>query len=171
MESRTLSARFGFLLLLMILGIFSRLIIHWPNFTAVGAIALIGGAQLRPRALAPILTLSILVLSDLVLGFYQGFGVVYLSFLLIGIQGVFMNFHKKSSILAHSIGASVLFFLVTNFSVWMSSGMYALDFSGLILCYFNALPYLLNFALGTVVFGMGLHFIMSWADRKIFRLA
>ena len=57
-----------------------------------------------------------------------------------------------------SIGASVLFFLVTNFAVWLTSPFYTPDFQGLMACYTAGLPFLKNGLAGdlfytTVFFG------------------
>ncbi|MBK7608266.1 MAG: hypothetical protein IPI18_14115 [Saprospiraceae bacterium] len=58
---------------LLLAGIFSRMIPHVPNFTAVGATALFAGAMLRPGWLSMALPLMILWLSDLFLnnGMYK----------------------------------------------------------------------------------------------------
>jgi hypothetical protein len=168
MEKRMTTARYGFIVLLLILGLVTRLLPHWPNFTALGAIALFGGAQLKPNWLAPLVTFGILLVSDFILGFYSGFGFIYIAFFLISIQGLFMKSKKASNVLAHSVLATLSFFLISNFGVWLSSGMYSKDISGLIMCYASALPYSLNFLAGTLVFGFALHYSIKWADSKLF---
>lgn len=40
------------------------------------------------------------------------------------------------------LGAALLYWLVTNFGVWLSAGYYPFTFSGFILCYQMALPFL-----------------------------
>ena len=50
----------------------SRLIPHWPNFTPVMAIALVGGATLSRRSLAILVPLLAMVLSDVALGAVMG---------------------------------------------------------------------------------------------------
>ena len=44
--------------------------------------------------------------------------------------------------------ASVLFFVASNFAVWLFSGMYTLDGAGLTRCYTAALPFFRNTLLG-----------------------
>src|SRR5690606_41641949 len=39
-----------------------------------------------------------------------------------------------------AIGTSSVFFIVSNFGTWISSGMYSLDLAGLAQCYTMALP-------------------------------
>ncbi|SVB25226.1 uncharacterized protein METZ01_LOCUS178080, partial [marine metagenome] len=79
MMIKKLSVRHLILAWLLILAAFSRLIPHPPNFTALGAMALFGGAYVSSRTLAIILPLGALWVSDLILNnlvyteFYQGF--------------------------------------------------------------------------------------------------
>ncbi|HEX5625254.1 MAG TPA: DUF6580 family putative transport protein, partial [Saprospiraceae bacterium] len=41
-----------------------------------------------------------------------------------------------------SLGASVIFFIMSNFGVWLgSTTLYSKDLSGLSLCYVNAIPF------------------------------
>ncbi len=48
----------------------SRLVPHAPNFTAVGAIALFGGATFEKRWCAVTVPLVAMVISDLLLGLF-----------------------------------------------------------------------------------------------------
>ena len=50
----------------------SRLIPHWPNFTPVMAIALVGGALYADHLRSVAIPLIAMVLSDLVLGILMG---------------------------------------------------------------------------------------------------
>jgi hypothetical protein len=51
-----------------------------------------------------------------------------------------------------SLSSSMLFFIISNFGVWISSGMYAKTWSGLIECYIMAIPFYQNSMAGDVVF-------------------
>jgi hypothetical protein len=53
-----------------------------------------------------------------------------------------------STVGAGAVGSSALFFVGTNFAVWVSSGMYEHTLSGLVSCYVAALPFLRNSLLG-----------------------
>ena len=171
MNASPSSHRWLYVLALLLIALFSRFVPHWPNFTALGAVALIGGSQLKPYWLAPLVTFGALILSDLILGFYSGFSVVYLAFLLICIQGMWMRMDKRSHLFGHSLVASTLFFLITNGAVWYANPMYSQDVSGLILAYAAGLPFFLNFLLGTVVYGFGLSFALRLVDRKAIQLS
>ncbi|MBI4343638.1 MAG: hypothetical protein HY601_02355, partial [Candidatus Omnitrophica bacterium] len=71
---------------LLLLGVVARLVPHPPNATPVMAIALFGGTYLSKRW-ALLLPLAILVLSDLVLGWYPGISFTWGAFLLTGLLG------------------------------------------------------------------------------------
>ena len=171
MNASPFSRRWVYVFALLLIALFSRFVPHWPNFTALGAVALIGGSQLNPYWLAPLVTFGALILSDLILGFYSGFSMVYLAFLLICIQGMWMKTDKRSHLFGHSLVASSLFFLITNGAVWYANPMYSQDVSGLILAYAAGLPFFLNFLLGTVVYGLGLSFALRLVDRKAIQLS
>ena len=70
-----------------------RVIPHPPNFAPIGALALFGGAAL-PGVWAFAVPLAALVLSDAVLGFYQGWVWVYGSFVLIVFIGTALSFSR-----------------------------------------------------------------------------
>jgi hypothetical protein len=85
-----------FALVLVFFAAFSRLIPHAPNFTPVIAIALFSGAYLKKRY-AFLVPVAALLLSDLVLGFYDlgSMAVVYGTILLIVAVGLILE--KKIS--------------------------------------------------------------------------
>ena len=49
-----------------------------------------------------------------------------------------------------------IFFIVTNFAVWLGSSMYSQDINGLISCYIMALPFFQNTLLSAVMYGLGM---------------
>ena len=136
-----------------------RLVPHPPNFTPIGAMALFSGAYLGRRALAFVAPLAALLLSDLVLGFYHGQATVYFSVALIVMIG--MVALKRVSPLrvgGAAITSSVLFFVITNFGMWLFSGFYPRTLPGLEACYIAAVPFFQNTLAGdlfyaTLLFG------------------
>jgi len=122
-----------------------RLVPHPPNFSPIDAMALFGGSYLGRRWLAFAAPIGALLVSDLVLGFYPGMLVQYGAVALIVGLGIF-GLRRRSAIRigGAALGASLLFFLVTNFAVWASSGMYAHTAAGLASCYVAAIPFLQN---------------------------
>ena len=138
----------------VLLGVFTRVIPHPPNMTAIGAIALFSGAFFFDKRLAFILPTIILLLSDLLLGF-QPILSVYVSFLIIVSLGFILSKkHTTISIINMSLLASLIFFIITNFSVFISSALYPKTMIGLIECYTLAIPFFLNTLIGNVVYSL-----------------
>ena len=50
--------------------------------------------------------------------------------------------------------ASLIFFLTSNFGVWLLSNWYPKSFAGLVMCYEAALPFFRNTLLSTLLFGL-----------------
>ena len=131
-----------------------RLIPHPPNFTPIGAMALFSGAYLgRKGVIAFAAPLGALLLSDLVLGFYRGMPTVYFSVALVVIIG-WLSLRRVSPIRigAAAIASSVLFFVVTNFGMWLSSGFYPRTLAGLEACYVAAIPFFQNTVAGDLFY-------------------
>ena len=131
-----------------------RLVPHPPNFTPIGAMALFSGAYLGRRgAVALVAPLGALFLSDLVLGFYRGMPTVYFSVALIVIIG-WLALQRVSPIRVGgaAIASSVLFFVLTNFGMWLSSGFYPRTLAGLEACYVAAIPFFQNTVAGDLFF-------------------
>lgn len=78
---------------------------------------------------------------------------VYFCFVINILLGVWIS--KKPTvlrILGTTILASTIFFIVTNFGVWLVGGLYPASVQGLALCYINAIPFARNTLLGDLVF-------------------
>ncbi|EQA45591.1 hypothetical protein LEP1GSC050_3129 [Leptospira broomii serovar Hurstbridge str. 5399] len=138
---------------LLALAVLSRFLPHLPNFTPVLAISLFGGVYFTNRWVALLLPLGIMMISDAVIGFHSLVPVVYGMFILFAIAGRQLRENLTVGRLAITgLGGSVLFFLVTNFFVWLTSGMYSLDLGGLVTCYIAAIPFFQNSLLGDLVY-------------------
>ena len=131
----------------------TRLIPHPPNMTAVAAVALFGGAYFSEKWLAFLVPLTAMLLSDLVLGFYRHMEGVYLSFALIVVIGLWLQNRRSPTAIAGAVLlSSVLFFVVTNFSVWALGTMYPRTWDGLAACYVAAIPFFRNEMLGDFLY-------------------
>ena len=136
-----------------------RLVPHPPNFMPVGAMALFSGAYFGRRALAFAAPLGALLLSDAVLGFYHGMATVYAADLLIVVIGsMALSRRSPMRIGLAAVGSSVLFFAVTNFGMWLWSGIYPRTLAGLETCFVAAVPFFQNTLAGdlfysTLLFG------------------
>jgi hypothetical protein len=130
---------------LIIFTILSRLLPHTYNFTSVGALSLFAGATL-PNKIAWLVPCIALLITDAITGLYH-FSVmvfVYAGFILCTLLGRYTLSHKKSflRITGSSLLAAVIFYLLSNFGMWLSGLNYPLTFAGLIECYIQGLPYL-----------------------------
>ena len=139
-----------------------RLLPHAPNFTPVIALAIFSGAMIPNKSLAVALTLAAMFLSDLFLGLHSTMTVVYVSLILIVLLSSLLqktslladrklSLKSLASLLGFSVFSSLVFFLFTNFGVWVLQDMYPKTMSGLMLCYVAALPFL-NATITSTVF-------------------
>ncbi len=139
-------------IILLVIGIASRLVVHIPNFTPVIALSLFGGVYLKERE-AKYLPLVLLAVSDLILGLHNTMIFTWGSIFVISLMGVALKKNKTSkSIFANSLWASLLFFVVTNLGVWIVSGMYPLTLSGLTECFVLAIPFFRTEVLSTLIY-------------------
>ena len=137
--------------LLVLLGAFSRLIPHPPNFVALGALALYSGARL-PRRWAWAVPIGAMTLSDVFLDVGTGRSAVslvrvtiYATFAAIVLAGRGLRERAGTRRLAaFSLGASVLFFITSNFAEWIADPKYPKTAAGLALCYLAAIPFFWN---------------------------
>lgn len=165
-------ANFVVVLFIVLIGIILRLIPHAPNFTPIAAIALFGGVYFSKR-IAIVLPVLAMAVSDIFIGFYdlKIMAAVYGSFLLSVILGFWLKNHKKwHTVAGAAILSSILFFLITNFAVWVFTPWYAKTFSGIIQCYIMALPFFRNTLLGDLfyasVFFGAYELIEVWIKKR-----
>src|SRR4051812_2088705 len=79
---------------------FARLIPHPWNFTPVASMALFGGACFAEKKFAFVVPMMALILSDLFLGFYSTWAVVYFAFALTVLLGMTLRKNKTVSRIA-----------------------------------------------------------------------
>ena len=148
-----------------------RLVPHPPNFTPIGAMALFSGAYLGRRGLAFVAPLGALLLSDLVLGFYHGMVTVYATVALIVLVGwVALARVSPIRVGAAALASSVLFFIITNFGMWLFSGFYPLTVAGLGACYVAAIPFFQNTVAGDLSYSALLFGGFALLERTVPRL-
>jgi len=153
MENKIITPRLVLIVSAIIAGAFMRLMPHWPNFTPIAGIALFGAAYINRKDLAILIPLAALFLSDLVLGLHAFLIPVYASFALTAVLGFSLRKKRSSStVILASIASSILFFVITNFAVWMIGMNFTKDFAGLMQCYTVALPFFYNGVLGDLFY-------------------
>jgi hypothetical protein len=135
------------------------------NFTPVESIALFGGAYFADRRLAFIVPLGAMLLADAVIAFslsdamlgywFQSAPAVY-ACIAVTVFGGFglRNSITTTRVAGYSFASAVLFFLVTNFAVWLfaasGNGSQACV-TGLVPCYIAAIPFFQGTLAGTLV--------------------
>lgn len=139
---------------LILLAVFGRLVPHPANFAPIAAIAIFGGAIL-PRKWALSLPLVAMIASDLIIGLHPLIFFTWGSFALIALMSnMFIKKVQLLTVVTASLSASVFFYLITNFGVWMEGRLYPLTLSGLGQSYYNAIPFFRNTLLGDLVFSV-----------------
>jgi hypothetical protein len=139
--------------LLILAAALIRVLPHPVNVTPLAAMALAGGVYLD-RRYALIIPILAMIISDAIIGFHATIPFVYGAFFLIGIIGLWLRSHKSFGfIFGGTIASSVLFFVVTNFGVWLTGGgwNYPRTMAGLIECYAMAIPFLRNTLAGDLI--------------------
>jgi len=130
---------------LVVLAIVARLMPHPPNFAPIAAIALFAGIYFR-SSLAMLIPVGSLAISDWLIGAYD-FRVMAVVYVSLSLPVLFSRVLAKVSpigLLAGSLSCSVLFFLASNFAVWMFIPVYSGNIAGLLECYVAALPFFKN---------------------------
>jgi hypothetical protein len=134
------------------------------------AMALFAGSISKDKRFAFLFPVISLFISDLlyqflysqglstIKGFYHGQWENYLLIASITVIGFFINKNKIGQIFIGSLAGAVYFFLISNFMVWIGGGWdinnqpYPRSFSGLMLCYSEALPFFKWSVLSTLLF-------------------
>jgi len=157
--------------ILVALGVATRLLPHPANFTPLAAIAMFSGFYFSKKIAIALPAVAMLI-GDIFIGFYEWPVMisVYVCFILsFAIGRLVKKFQNATGILSATLGGSVVFYLVTNWAVWQFSPWYAKTFSGLINCYIAALPFFRNTLMGDIFFSgvlFGAYFWIKYQAGK-----
>lgn len=153
----------SFLLAFGLLILSASLYRAWPDrpygFAPQMAMALFGGAMIKDKRWAFILPLLSMMLSDVlyqalyvngltaIKGFYTGQWMNYMLIAGITLFGFLLKKINFVRVTAFSLTGSVLFFLTSNFMVWLGGGGLGRPktFDGLMLCYYDGLAFLRDY--------------------------
>jgi len=157
-----------FVLILILVAAFSRIIPHPHNFTPVGGIAVFGSYFLGKKIWAFLVPLFSLWLSDLFINnviypiqfpqYYEGFTLfgsfwVYGSFMLmIPLAWGLLSSFTLPRLALTGFSTASLFFLITNLGSWLNNPIYPQNFSGLLTSYFAGLPFFQNTLAGDICY-------------------
>lgn len=162
-----MNANWPFVLLATLLGVAGRLLPHLPNVTPIGGLSVWSGSRLTgwQRYAAVFLPL---VVSDLFLGWHKTIFFVYGAFALttwLASRNAKVTFQSVAGV---TVVNAFLFYLITNFGVWLVSPLYPHTTTGLIESYVAGLPFLRFSLLGDAVY-CALFFGLEWASRALSR--
>jgi hypothetical protein len=160
-------SRYIYAFILILAAALSRMLPHPPNMVPITALALFGGVYLD-RKLTFVVPMAAMLISDWFIGFHSTAVWVYASFLAIGLVGLWLRNHRGVlTTIGASVAGSVLFYLISNFGVWLSPPfMYAQTPSGLVECYVAAIPFLRNTLAGDLLY-VGALFGLYELGRKL----
>jgi len=159
----------------VVIGIFGRVLPHFPNITPTMSLSLFMGSMLR-RVMACFILIATLVISDILLSFFYGYPIfgfwtffVYSGFIVTTFCGKALLRHFSWVTFPLWIICTSLFYWIwTNFGVWLSSGMYHINFEGLCSCYIAAVPFLWSSLVGDFIWGtvfFGAYNTVCWYNR------
>ncbi|MCS7204804.1 MAG: hypothetical protein NZ853_03825 [Leptospiraceae bacterium] len=166
-----------FVVLLFVgIGVLSRLVDHIPNFTPIVGIGLFLSYIYGKNFSLAFVILTMLISDAFIgLGHFLVHATVYFSLMVPSFLGVilrkFPNYKWKYFILVNlSLISSVIFYLTTNFAVWLWGGLYEPTLDGLMMSYIMAIPFFKNTLAGDLfssllVFGV-YDLIYIWLSKK-----
>jgi hypothetical protein len=139
-----------------------------PNLAPIGAMALFGGAAILDRRLAFGIPLAAMFISDLFIDFDASRLWVYGAIALITLLGRTLQNHRRNplAVIGGSLAASLLFFVVTNFGVWLMSGWYTRTISELVRCFALAVPFFRHTVTGDLLFSALLFGGLVWLESR-----
>lgn len=138
---------------LIVLAGLSRLLPHPGNMTPIAAMALFGGFYFSDKRAAFIIPVFSLFLSDMIIGFHSQMPLVYGCFLF----SVWLGYQLRKTgglvpLFVGSLTSSIVFFIITNFGVWLFDGLYPRTLQGLGACYIAAIPFFKNQIFGDLFY-------------------
>jgi Family of unknown function (DUF6580) len=143
------------------------LAIPFPNVAPITAIALFGAAYFKDKALAFVVPMLAMFITDLLIGFHETMIFVYFSFILVAFIGFALS--KKitfTNVLISGLASSAVFFLITNFGVWLTIPG-PKNLATLMVVYELGLPFLRNTVLGDLVFIGVLFGGFEWIKSRV----
>jgi hypothetical protein len=157
------SVLFAFVLMIIV-GSVCRVLGFAPQI----AMAIFGVAVIKDKKLAFLLPLVSMLLSDVLYevlyrygvmeygGFYSGQITNYILIAAVGLFGLLAVNRKPVNIMAAAIAAPTVFFIISNFLVWLGGGGFhrPKTVEGLIQCFVDAVPFYRNGLVSTAVFSM-----------------
>jgi len=148
--------------IMMTLLVISRMISDIPNFTATIALIMFTSYLIRDKFQSVLVILVSQIISDLYIGIYSSMFFVYGAYVFIALLSpIIMNKLSFKSVLISSLVTPTIFYIVSNFGVWITGSTYPLSLDGLIMCYVAGIPFFDETLLSTVVFSVTIYVMMK----------
>ena len=145
-----------------------RVMPHPWNFTPIGGMALFSGAVIKDKRLAILFPMLALLAGDILTGMYQLLFLVYASFLVNVLIGMWLSSRRRLlPIAGGTLVGAIQFFLVTNFGAWLSFGTFPKTSAGLLACYVAGAPLFLNTLAGDALYATLLFGGFALAERLL----
>ncbi len=144
----------------------SRFIPHPPNFTSLIALSFYIPAVFGLRYI-PVVVIALLF-TDLIIGFHSTMIFTSGSIVLIGLISKYFNKSILFRIFGSLTGA-LIFFLVSNFGVWVG-GSYGYSLSGIINCYYLAIPFFGYTIISTLIFSVLIETVYKFYQKGFIRI-
>ena len=142
----------------------TRFIPHPPNFTSAIALTFYLPAIFGFKFL--IVALTAFIISDFFIGIHQLIFFTWGSLLLIGCLSKFFKIFYLRFL--GIIVSCFLFFIISNFGVWLLTSLYEFSLSGLLACYTMAIPFLQNSLISSLFFSMIIELILIFKSTQVF---
>jgi len=160
---------------LIIVALLTRIAPHYPNFTAMGALAFYGALSTRHLGMSLAAMVGTLMVSDLIINnliyptgsftlMYAGSLFTYAGFAAYSFLGRYAGQGAKSALAL--VAGSLAFFLISNFGVWVTAqSLYPSQATGLLATYVAAIPFYAPELISTAAFSALAYGAHSWATR------
>ncbi len=158
---------------LVVVAVFSRLLPHYPNFTAMGALAFFSAFSGKNFGKSLALMAGTMMFTDVILNniiyatgefvfMYAGSIFTYVGFAAYTLTG-FLSKSRKGAALGLIVG-SLLFFAISNFGVWFSPlSAYPKTVTGLLSAYTAAIPFYAPELLSSFLFSA----LAAYAESRV----
>ena len=173
-------SRFFIVSLIVFFVSLSRVLPHLPNYSPLIAMTLLGSCFFQKKWQAFTLPILSTWISDLILNnivytqyfpeftwFYKGFYFQYGTYFLVAFLGhLFLKRLTVYRVVGVTFFSSLLFFLISNFGVWMNSSFYPQTWMGLYACYVAGIPFFKNAIFGDMVYTFSLLYGVLFLEKK-----
>ena len=156
----------GFIFLTSLL-VLSRIIPHPPNFTPLLAGIIFLPFIQKDIKFSILVPMTSMLVSDFIIGMHALMLWTYASILLLSVLSFYFSRDNALRVGTLAMISPMIFYVISNFGVWMNSSFYTRDLNGLFECYLNAIPFYANSAVACMLFSSAFFMIVKYYQRSI----